>query len=216
VLGIRIAASSPASRGSSVDLRDAIQETVTAAGYVVALTATIYTFSIELADIDRGVYATLDLRVARHPSETEDFLLTRVIAYCLEYTEGLAFSRGLAEPDEPALAVRDLTGSIQSWIEVGLPDADRVHRASKAAPRVAIYVHRNPALYLRQLQATRIHRADAIELYSLDSAFLQGFARHLERRTRFSLSVTDRHLYLTIGAETLETVVEQHRLLVPQ
>jgi len=182
----------------------------------VALTATIYTFEIELADIDRGVYATLDLRAARHPSETEEFLLTRVIAYCLEYTEGLAFSRGLAEPDEPALTVRDLTGALQSWIEVGVPDAARLHRASKAAARVAIYVHRNQALYLRQLQATRIHRADEIELYSVNPEFLQALALHLERRTRFSLSVTDRHLYLTIGSETLETVVERHGLLAPE
>jgi uncharacterized protein YaeQ len=181
----------------------------------VALTATIHTFEIELADIDRRVYTTLDLRVARHPSETEEFLLTRVIAYCLEFTEGLAFSRGLAQPDEPALAVRDLAGSIQSWIEVGAPDADRLHRASKAAPRVAIYVHRNPVPYLRQLQVTRIHRANEIELFSLDPEFLRAFASHLERRTRFSLSVTDRHLYLTIGNRTLETVLEQHTLALP-
>jgi uncharacterized protein YaeQ len=182
----------------------------------VALTATIYTFGIELADIDRGIYTTLDLRVARHPSETEEFLLTRVLAYCLEYTLGLAFSRGLAEPDEPALAIRDLTGSIQSWIEVGAPDGARLHRASKAASRVAIYVHRNLRLYLRQLQAARIHRAAAIELYSVDPDFLQLLASHLERRTMFSLSITDRHLYLTVGGETLETVIEQHSLLATE
>lgn len=181
-------------------------------GLAVALTATIHTFGIELADIDRGIYTTLDLRVARHPSETEEFLLTRVLAYCLEYTDGLAFSRGLAEPDEPALTVRDLTGSIKSWIEVGVPDGARLHRASKAAARVAVYVHRNPGLYLRQLQATRIHRAAAIELFSVDPEFLSALARHLERRTILSLSITDRHLYLTVDGETLETVVEQHRL----
>jgi uncharacterized protein YaeQ len=178
----------------------------------VALTATIYTFGIELADIDRSIYTTLDLRVARHPSETEEFLLTRVLAYCLEYADGLAFSRGLAEPDEPALTVRDLTGSIKSWIEVGAPDGARLHRASKAAARVAVYVHRNPGLYLRQLQATRIHRAAAIEVFSVNPEFLRALARHLERRTILSLSITDRHLYLTVGGETLETVVEQHRL----
>jgi uncharacterized protein YaeQ len=195
-----------------IHLRHGTSPTGTAGGLAVALTATIHTFGVELADIDRGIYTTLDLRVARHPSETEEFLLTRVLAYCLEYTDGLAFSRGLAEPDEPALTVRDLTGSIKSWIEVGAPDGARLHRASKAAARVAVYVNRIPGLYLRQLQATRIHRAAAIELFSVDPDFLSALARHLERRTIWSLSITDRHLYLTVDGETLETVVEQHRL----
>ena len=102
----------------------------------MALASTIYTFDIELADTDRGVYETLALRVAQHPSETEEFLVTRVLAYCLEYTEGIEFSRGLAEPDEPAIAIRDLTGAWRAWIEIGAPDAARLHKASKAAPRV--------------------------------------------------------------------------------
>src|SRR5688500_13265702 len=78
-------------------------------GITMGLGATIYTFDVQLADYDRGVFETLDLRLARHPSESEEYLIARVLAYSLEYTEGIAFSRGLAEPDEPALAVRDLT-----------------------------------------------------------------------------------------------------------
>ena len=117
----------------------------------MAQAATIYSFEIQLADVDRGVYQALALRVARQPSETAEYLLTRVLAYCLEYTEGIAFSRGLAEPDEPSLFVRDLTGGLQLWIEIGAPDAARVHRASKAAPRVAIYTHKDPEQLVRQL-----------------------------------------------------------------
>jgi uncharacterized protein YaeQ len=107
----------------------------------MALGATIYTFAIELADSDRAVYETLNLRVAQHPSETADYLLTRVVAYCLEYAEGIAFSKGLSDPDDPAIAVRDLTGALQTWIDIGLPEPERLHRASKAAPRVAVYSH---------------------------------------------------------------------------
>ena len=92
----------------------------------MALTATIYNFDIELANVDRNVYATLALRVAQQPSETEEYLLTRVIAYCLEYAEGIAFSRGIAEPDEPPLAIRDLTGALELWVEFGAPDAARL------------------------------------------------------------------------------------------
>src|SRR5918997_3619232 len=134
----------------------------------MALTATIHNFDIQLSDVDRGVYESLSLRVARHPSETEEYLLTRVLAYCLEYAEGIAFSKGLAEPDEPALSVRDLTGALRVWIDVGAPDAARLHKASKAAPRVAVYTHRPPAQLLRPLAGERIHRAEELELYAFD------------------------------------------------
>lgn len=101
----------------------------------VALTATIYTADIDMADHDRGVYETLALRVARHPSESDDYLVTRLLAYALEYTEGLEFSTGgLSSPDDPALAVRDLTGALRSWIEIGWPDPARLHKAAKASP----------------------------------------------------------------------------------
>jgi len=169
----------------------------------MALTATIHNFDIQLSDVDRGVYETLALRVARHPSETEEYLLTRVIAYCLEYREGLAFSRGLAEPDEPALAVRDLTGALQAWIEVGAPDAARLHRAGKAAPRVAVYTHHNPERVRRAVAGERIHRAEAVELYAVDRTLLAELAARLDRRVAFDLSVTEGHLYVTIGGQTL-------------
>ena len=94
----------------------------------MALTATIYNLDIELADIDRGVYETLQLRIARQPSETVEYMLTRVLAYCLEYTEGIALTEGVASGDEPAVLIRDLTGRMTAWIEVGLPE--RLGRAS--------------------------------------------------------------------------------------
>jgi uncharacterized protein YaeQ len=178
----------------------------------MALTATMYAFDVELSDVDRHVYATLAIRAARHPSETEEYLLVRVLAYCLEYTEGIEFSRGLAEPDEPALAVRDLTRTIRSWIEIGSPDAERLHRATRAAPRVAVYTHKDPAQLVRQLDGSRIHRAAEVELYAVDRAFLAELTPHLARRTAFALSVADRNLYLTIGATHLTTEVTRHPL----
>ena len=128
----------------------------------MALTATIYNFRIELADSDREVYESLALRVARHPSESEEYLLTRVLAYALEFTEGIEFSRGLSEPDEPAIRVRDLTGALRSWIEIGTPDAGRLHKACKVAPRVAVYTHKDPAQLIGKLAGERIHRAETL------------------------------------------------------
>ncbi|HUF93298.1 MAG TPA: YaeQ family protein [Candidatus Limnocylindria bacterium] len=176
----------------------------------MALTATIHSFDIELSDADRGVYETLALRVARHPSETEESLVTRVLAYCLEYAEGLGFSRGLAEPDEPALAVRDLTGAIAVWIDVGAPDAARMHRASKAAPRVVVYTHRDPKSVARQWAGERIHRGAALELYHVDHALLAALVARLQRRMVFALSVSGGHLYVTIGGDVVDGAVERH------
>jgi uncharacterized protein YaeQ len=170
----------------------------------MALTATIYNFDIQLADVDRGVYETLSFKVACQPSETEEYLLSRVLAYCLEYAEGIGFSRGIAEADVPALSVRDLTGALQVWIDVGAPDAARLHKASKAAPRVAVYTHRDPAQLVRQLAGERIHRAAALELYGIDRQLMAALVSHLDRRNAWELSVTERHLYVTVDGATLE------------
>ena len=169
----------------------------------MALTATIHNFDIQLSDVDRVVYETLALRVARHPSETEEYLMTRVIAYCLEYAEGIAFSRGLAEPDEPPIAVRDLTGALQVWIDIGAPDAARLHKASKTAPRVVVYTHKDPAQLVRQLSGERIHRADALELYAVDRDLLAELCARLDRRMTFGLSVSDGQIYVDIDGATL-------------
>lgn len=177
----------------------------------LALTATIHNFDIDLADNDRRVYESLALRVARHPSESDEYLWTRVLAYALEFAEGIEFSRGgLSDPDEPAIAVRDMTGALRSWIEIGTPDAARLHKASKASPRVAVYIHKDPGQFLGRLGAERIHRAEAIEIWAIDRALLSGMTARLERRMAFSLSVTDRELYVCVGSDTLSGPVTRH------
>ena len=175
----------------------------------LALGATIYHFDIQLSHVDRGVYEPLAVKVARHPSEAEDYLLARVLAYCLEFTEGLSFSRGLSQPDEPALAVRDLTGELRAWIDVGTPDAARLHKAAKAAPRVAVYTHKAPQALLRPLKGERIHRAEAIELYAFDRDMIDGLVARLERRMTFDLSVTGAHLCVSLEGATLSGDLER-------
>jgi uncharacterized protein YaeQ len=179
----------------------------------MALTATIHNFDIELADADRRVYESLALRVARHPSESEAYLVTRVLAYVLEFTEGIEFSRGVSDPEEPALAVRDLTGAITTWIEIGTPDAARLHKASKAAARVVVYTHKDPDQLLRRLAGEKIHRAGTLELYAIDRGLIAALTARLERRVAFSLSVSDRELYVSIGTDTLTGAVT--RLPIP-
>jgi uncharacterized protein YaeQ len=176
----------------------------------LALSATIYKFDIDLADADRNVYETLTLQVARHPSESEAYLVTRVLAYALEFTEGIAFSRGLSEPDEPTISIRDLTGVIRAWIEVGTPDGARLHKAAKSAPRVAVYTHKDTAQFLGRLAGERIHRVEALELYAIDRGLIEALVGRLERRMAFALSISERELYVSIGTDTLTGGVTRH------
>ena len=170
----------------------------------MALPATVYRLHIALSDVDRAVYETLDLRVARHPSDTMRHLLARTLAYCLCYEEGIAFTRGLAEPDEPALWVRDLTGELRVWIDVGAPSAERLHRAAKAAPRVVVVTSHDLVLLRREAASRAIHRREAIEVYALDGRFLDAVAEVTDRKASWELVATGGRLYLTVGGQTLE------------
>jgi uncharacterized protein YaeQ len=178
----------------------------------VALTATIYNFDIDLADSDRGIYETLALRVARHPSESEDYLIARLLAYCLEFGEGIGFSSGISDPDDPAISVRDLTGVITSWIDIGSPEAARLHKAAKIARRVAVYCHKDPAQWLRQLSGARIHRADSIEVYGFEPSFIKALTNKLTRRMAFGLTVTDGYLLAAFDDGTADGRITRHVL----
>ncbi|WP_417509873.1 YaeQ family protein [Microbacterium sp.] len=176
----------------------------------MAIGSTIYTFTVQLADMDRGVYDDFTLRVARHPSETDAYMVTRLLAYCLEYTEGIAFGEGISSTDEPTVIVRDLTGAVMAWIEVGAPDAERLHHGSRIAERVAVYTHRDPAKVIAAWSGKRIHNVDAIEVFSFESAFIADAVELLERRSTVTLTVTEGQLYLDLNGTTLSTTVHAH------
>src|SRR4029079_9285290 len=125
----------------------------------------------------------------------------------LEFAEGIEFSRGVSEPEEPAIAVRDLTGAIRTWIDIGTPDAARLHKASKSGARVVVYTHKNPDQFLKQLAGEKIHRPDELELYAMDRGVIAALAARLERRVAFSVSIADRELYVSIGTDTLTGAV---------
>ncbi|HEY0158073.1 MAG TPA: YaeQ family protein [Thermoanaerobaculia bacterium] len=180
----------------------------------MALTPTMHAFAIELSDIDRGVYEKLDLRVARQPSETAPYMLSRVLAYALEYEEGITLTEGVASGDEPAVLVRDLTGKITAWIEVGAPDAERIHRATKLAERVAVYTHRPLRTVMEQLSGKKIHRAEEVPVYTFGTGFIEEVAEAVGRRAVLALTVTERQLYLDLDGRTFTTTIEQHPLPV--
>jgi uncharacterized protein YaeQ len=150
--------------------------------------------------------------VAQHPSETMAHLLTRVIAFCLCYEEGIAFSQGLSTADEPAAWVKDVHGRISLWIDVGTPAAERLHKASKASSRVVVFTHRDPELLKRAARAQSIHRVETIAVLALEESFLEALAAVTERNTRWTLVHTEGTLYVTVGPDSFSGAVTRHSL----
>ncbi|MFO0686290.1 MAG: YaeQ family protein [Sandaracinus sp.] len=175
----------------------------------MALTATMRKFEIALSDVDRGVYETLDLRVAQHPSETDRYLVTRVLARALEHDEGVDFTKGLSAADEPALWRRDLRGDLLAWIEIGAPTPERLHRALKACDRVAVYGSSRMAELARAVAEFEAHRASELAVFALDPAGLDRVAATLDRNNRWELSVSGGTIYLTVQGKLFELAVER-------
>jgi uncharacterized protein YaeQ len=169
----------------------------------MALTATVHTLRISLNDADGERYETLELRVARHPSETLEYMLSRILAYCVFWEPDIAFSKGLSTTDEPAVWVKTLDGRVKLWIEVGHPSAERLHKASKASERVAVCTVQDVARYQLTLAGARIHRAQDIEIVGLPAALVSALEAQVARRMDWDLAITGGQLYLTIGSETL-------------
>jgi uncharacterized protein YaeQ len=172
----------------------------------MALPATMRKVSIALADSDREIYAQLDLRVAQHPSESERYLIARLIARALEHGEGIDFSKGgVSDDSEPALVQRDLRGDLVAWIEVGAPTPDRLHKASKASPRVVVYAWKNPEQLADAIRERGVHRAEHIELFGLDAAWLDAVAAKLDRVNTWDLSISGGVMYLSINGTLFES-----------
>lgn len=171
--------------------------------------ATIHRFDIELSDMERSVYESLELRVARHPSESSAFLMTRVLAYALNVGEGIEFSSGLSTPGEPAISVRDLTGACALWIEIGHPSAAQLQKALGASSVVRIYTYKDPRTLVQQLQAARNPRLGEAEIYALEPDFLAELETLLDRRCRWTLVHSGGEVFVTAQQTTgKETTVQ--------
>jgi uncharacterized protein YaeQ len=180
----------------------------------MALQATIYKFEIALSDVDRSVYETLELRVAQHPSETVRWLLLRVLAYCLSYEEGIAFSKGgISSTDEAPIAVRDPTGLLLAWIEIGLPSPERLHKAAKAARRVALFTAADLAQVRRNTAGKAIHAAETIDVFHVAPTFLDALEPKVSRLTKLEITRNDAQLYVSVEGATFETTLTRASLV---
>ena len=180
----------------------------------MALPATMRKVQIALADSDRNVYEQLDLRVAQHPSESDRYLVARVLARALEHgvtgLSSLEFSKGgVSDDSEPALVQRDLTGVLVAWIEIGSPTPDRLHKATKAARRVAVYTWKNAEQLAEAIRERGVHRAESIELFALDPDWLDRIAATLDRVNTWDIAITGGVIYLTINGTLFEGSVRR-------
>lgn len=168
----------------------------------------LHRFEIALADVDRGVYQDLDLRVARHPSEDAPYLLTRVLAFALEFKEGLAFSKGLSEADEPAIWVKSGDGRVLEWFDIGAPAADRLHKASKACERVVVWCHRRPDLLQQRCAKEKVHKGDQVQVVKVPTELLTALEAKLDRNNKWDLSRHEGRITIVVGGEAIEAVLE--------
>lgn len=182
----------------------------------MAETATIYKLTLELSDIGRGVYESLTFRVAKHPSEGMERLVTRILAYAIFYEDGLEFGRGVSDAEEPALWKHDLTGQLEHWIDVGTPTADRIHLASKKSPRVSIVCHKGQDSLAREMTKRKLHRAEEVELFYLEPSFVEELGAALSRTSEWVVVVNEGDLSITIGEQSFQSTAVRAALPQPQ
>ncbi|WP_243372103.1 YaeQ family protein [Geotalea sp. SG265] len=175
----------------------------------MALPSKIYKAAIELSDIDRGRYETLQATVAQHPSETEERLVVRLLAYAIFFEDDLTFTKGLCAADEPDLWVKGGDDRVQLWVEVGLPDAERIIKASRHAEKVALMACGRALTNWQQQHLPKLANITNLTVITIDQAFLASLVERLERFINWSITITEGVLYLTIGAETLETAIKK-------
>jgi len=163
----------------------------------MALKATIYKADLQVADLDRHYYADHSLTLARHPSETDERLMTRLLMYALYAQEGIAFTRGLSEADEPEIWVRDLTGAITLWIDIGQPDEARLRKACGRAGRVIVLTHSGGwEVWWRQIEP-KLARLGNLVVAQLPVATGQALAGLAQRNMRLQCLAQDGAIWLS-------------------
>ena len=174
----------------------------------MALPSTVYRVTIQLSDVDRGVYEAIQTTVARHPSETEERLIARLLAYTLYFEPELAFSRGISATDEPDIWLKGPDGRVLLWVEVGLPEADRILKASRHTERTALVACGRTLHLWEQQQLSKLEGVQNLSVISFDQTFINCLTSKLDRTINWDVTITDGNLYINVGVETYDTVLK--------
>ena len=185
----------------------------------MALKSTIYKAQLQIADMDRQLYADHALTLALHPSETEERLLVRLLAFALNVPQdtdrgALQFARGLSDSDEPDLWQHDLSGQLVQWIEVGQPDDRRLSKACARAERVTIYCYGSAADLWWAGIRNKLTRLQNLSIWQIPAAQAQALAALAQRSMQWQLTVQDGHVWLSSGDDSLELLPQ--RLMGPE
>jgi len=180
----------------------------------MALKSTIYKAAVQIADMDRQVYGEHALTLALHPSETEERLMVRLLAFALQLPANdaqgeLVFARGLSDIDEPDLWRRDLTGELKHWIEVGQPDERRLQRACSRADRVAIYCYSAAAPIWWNGIRNKVTRFTNLDVWQLDAAQSQALAALADRSLQLQFTIQDGHVWVHAGGGSVELLPQR-------
>ncbi len=180
----------------------------------MALKATIFKARVQIADMDRNVYAEHALTLARHPSETDERLMVRLLAFALhvpadDHDGALEFGRGLSDADEPDLWQRDLTGAVTHWIEIGQPDERAILRAAGRAARLTVLAYGQSAPIWWQGLADRLARTRNVEVWRLPAAQAQELAGLAQRSMQLQATIQDGHVWLGDGQQAVELTPER-------
>lgn len=166
----------------------------------MALKPTIYKAQVELADSDRNCFESLSLTLARHPSETQERMAARLLAYCLNSTRGLEFTRGISTADEPDVWEHSDHGDIEHWIEVGQPEAARLRKACGRARRVSVYTFGKSADTWWKLNSEAITALPRVQVWQFDWEEIQAAAALLDRTVKLNTSIVGGTIYLDNGS----------------
>ena len=174
----------------------------------MALNATIFKAALQISDMDRGYYQEHVLTIARHPSETDERMMVRLLAFCLHASEGLSFGKGLSTDDEPDLWDKDLTGAIVSWIDVGQPDDKRIRKASGRANEVFVYSYgvQGARVWWEKIEG-EVERVRNLTVIRLPTE-TRELAKLAERNMRLTCTIQDRHVWLANDEGSVEIALE--------
>jgi uncharacterized protein YaeQ len=162
----------------------------------MALKATIFKAELQIADMDRNYFQDHTLTIARHPSETDERMMVRLLAFALHADEQLGFGKGLSD-DEPDLWLKDLTGSIRTWIDVGQPDEKRMRRACGRADRVFVYAYGGHSAELWwKKAAAEVDRCGNLTVIQLPSAGCRELAAQADRNMRLNCTIQEGQVWL--------------------
>lgn len=175
----------------------------------MALPSIIHRATIQVSDIDRGVYESLQATIARHPSETAERLVARLLAYALFYEEDVQFTKGICAGDEPDLWTKSPDGRVESWVEVGVPEPERLLKASRHAGRVALLAcgNGNTISHWERQHLPKLAGVGNLTVVTVDQSLISRLAALVERTIAWEITVTEGTLYLQIGAESLESPI---------